>query len=325
MKITKKLPLKNITNFHPELKDRTEDIIERKSLVSTFTDLNEGEAIGIISAPSVDQDGDIIDPMGVKTDIYNGTCQWNHDLNTLPLGTISEWAITPEGVKGKFRFSKTYDFAIDCFNLVKEQILRGISIGYIPLTALKKRTSAFNEYAKEKGWDITGCERIITSCLWIETSLVPVGCNNDALILASKSFKSDIAFKSFKIDQEIKGCGNKKDEQTKVIDNVTEVDNTEVIQEIPEELPQEDIKEKIIEPVNSLEEVPCIVEEAVIAPILPIEQTVEVKPDVSEVIQEVIKVDEPKPLVLKIIRLGPKPVTEDIKRKALLFIKGKSF
>lgn len=324
MKITKKLPLKNVASFHPEIKDRTDEVLERKSLVSNFTALEDGEAIGVISTPSVDNDGDIIDPMGIKTDIYNGTCQWNHSLDTLPLGTVTEFTITSEGVKGKFKFSKTYDFAVDVYNLVKENILKGISIGYIPLKALKRGTSAFNEYAKARGWDVTDCQRIITECLWIETSMVPVGCNNDALILASKSFKSEMSFKNFKL--ETKGCDEQDENKVITEDNVETVAE-EVVQEIPTEETEaiaqvSDTTETQELPIDAASNVET---EA----ILPNEPEVQVTPEVSEVLPDVIEqqVEEPvvKPLVLKILRKGKMQVTEEIKRKAALFLQGKSF
>ena len=328
MKITKKLPIKNILNFHPELKGRTEEVLERKALVSNFTELQEGEAIGIISTPSVDNDGDIIDPMGIKTDIYNGTCQWNHCLDTLPLGTLTEWTITEEGVKGKFKFSSTYDYAIDVYNLVKEGVLKGISIGYIPLKTLKAGTSAFNEYAKAKGWDVTGCSRIITESLWIETSLVPVGCNNDSLILAAKNFKSEISFKNFKIDQ--KACGDKKPEQKADEVNETVVD-VPVEGAVPEVIQETSVEDNV-----EVQQEVTIIEQGVTNEENIPEEVKQVCEDVPEgsKSEDIVKTEEikkcgeeekPKALVLKVLRKGKMQVTEDIKRKALLFIQGKSF
>ena len=316
MKITKKLPLKNVANFHPEIKDRTEEVLERKSLVSSFTGLEDNEAIGIISAPSVDQDGDIIDPMGIKTDIYNGTIQWNHCLDTLPIGTMTEWTITPEGVKGKFKFSNTYDFAIDVYNLIKEKILKGISIGYIPVSALRKGTTAFNEYAKTRGWDVTGCERIITEALWIETSMVPVGCNNDALILASKSFKSEISFKNFKIESSIeeeKGC---KEDDKAITEDLPAVSDTEVLPEVLPTVPEEVVEEVVVQETEVIE--PALAEPVVETPDILIVEASKVLPEVSE--QQVVK-----PLVLKVIRVGKMLHDQEIKRKALLYLQGKSF
>lgn len=339
MKITKRLPVKNITNFHPEIKDRVDEVLERKSLVSNFTALEDGEAIGVISTPSVDNDGDIIDPMGIKTDIYNGTVQWNHSLDTLPLGTITEFTMTPEGVKGKFKFSKSYDFATDVYNLIKENILKGISIGYIPLKALKRGTSAFNEYAKAKGWDVTDCERIITECLWIETSMVPVGCNNDALILASKAFKSDITTKAFKLEDKL--CGDEpKDEKVIVEEPVNEQEIPKEISEVDKTMPEETISkntEKVLVAPEEIKFTLVELEQAIIDSGVSINAptegqiTPEVVPaesvkDEAIVIPEAVEPqpDAPK-LVLKVLRKGKLIHTEEIKTKAIKFIKGKSF
>lgn len=344
MKITKRLPLKNLLTYHPEIKDRTEEVLERKSLVSTFTPLEDGEAIGVISTPTVDSDGDIIDPMGIKTDIYTGALIFNHCLDTLPIGNVSEFTMTPEGVKGKFTFSKTYDFSVDCYNLIKEGILRGISIGYIPLKALKRGTSAFNEYAKAKGWDIAGCERIITECLWIETSCVTVGANSDALILAAKNFKSELAFKNFKIED--KGC---KEPAEKVIEPVVEeiVNETEISKDpeqvgrteqvdtnLPEEtisentevIPQETIPEVQVDSVNTEEIIPEVEVPAETSPVEPKQASVEseaVTPSIDTT-EEVVEPKAIKPLVFKVIRMGKRLSDETIKTKALRFLQGKS-
>jgi len=354
-KITKILPLKNVYNFHPEIRGRTEQTLERKSLVSSFTSLEDGEAIGIISTPACDQDGDIIDPMGIDTSIFNGCCVFNHNLDSLPIGNIPELIKDKDGLKGKFIFSKTYDFSIDCYNLVKEKILNAISIGYIPVKVLKRGTDAFNSYAKARGWNIEGCQRIITECLMIEASLVPVGCNSEALVLASKSFKSEMSFKTFKIEG--KGC--KEDENKQVVDKAIEepavqevvatVSDTEVLPEALSDVSNEEVVEILHPPLDGpIDEKIYQETEIVIAPLkegqkllkddvvqeVPVEAVEEVVTEVIntplpivEVIPEAsIEVPEvKKPIVLKIVRVGSIQVTEDIKSKALKFLQGKSF
>ncbi len=197
----KKIPIKNIVNWHPELKNQ-EGFLERKAITTDLKTEQDGTAVFLASTPSVDRDGDIVDPLGIDTVNYNGTVLWNHALDTLPVGICVEHNASPEGMLAKIKFSDTYDFAKNIAGLCRENILRGISIGYIPVKVLKAGTAAFDSYVKAKGWITEGCKRIIAECQLIELSICPVGANQDALLLAAKSFDPETC-KALKIEIEI--------------------------------------------------------------------------------------------------------------------------
>lgn len=288
MKITQKMPVKNVINFHKDIEDLKDGVLERKSFLDVFTTDETANIIGVITKPTTDRDGDIIWPLGVSDKYYksNPVVQFNHDLNSVPVGTIENYNITPEGIAGTFRFSDTYEFAVDIKNLIKEKILKGISIGFIPMKALKAGTDAFNAFAKQYGLDVSQCTRIITECEWIETSIVPIGCNPEALIIAAKKFGSDMTAKSLKIDTEVK---------SEVPEAVTEI-APEVIPETP------------------IEETPKEITPEVTQDILIVEPTPEAPVP-----------EAPKAPIITVLRRGPLAITEEIKQKALLFSQGKPF
>lgn len=276
----KRLPIKNVVNFHKELKDMDQNtMIERKSLVIDLTQIASEEDqnifTGIISRPTVDTDGDIIDSSGVDASLYNGALQFNHSLDTLPIGEVFDYNISSEGIIGKFRFSKTYDFAVDISNLVKEKILKAISIGFIPLEVLKNGTQAFTDYAKTRGWDTTGVKRIITKARWIETSIVPVGAHPDALMIYSKSFISDRTCKALKIEIEETEENNNEPDTTNTAENISEPANTEST--VPDAAMDNQTDQEIVPEVSSeaSEEIPTQTSEVETKPII---DTVNEKP-----------------------------------------------
>jgi len=195
--MSKKLKFEQVKTFY---KDVAEFIpegaeLERKASETSSIEAKENLVIeAVFSAPSTDRDGDIIYPLGCVSDYYTGTVIFNHDLSALPIGRCDDFQVTKEGVKGKIKLSDSYAFARDVYGLVREKILQGISIGFIPLEEVKRGNRAFDDFVKKAGLEklITeATERIITKWEWIETSIVPIGCNRDALIyaMASKSFQ----------------------------------------------------------------------------------------------------------------------------------------
>lgn len=295
-KITKILPLKNIKNFYKSLPDG--EVIERKSLIADFNN-NESGILAIISKPVVDHDQDIIWPLGISDKYYkeNPVVQWNHDISAPSIGVVEKYEISKEGVIGTFRFSETLAFATDIKNLIMEKIIKSVSIGYVPISVLKAGTDAFKRFANEHNLNVEGCKRIITTCEWLETSIVPIGACPDALILAAKSFTSDITTKAFKLD----------DSKIEDLPNETE---------IPEEIKQDntDMPEGCaVEDPNALSKAATDVQVA--------QDVVNNTNDIP-----VDSVDTPviKPLVIKVIRTGGLKVTEEIKAKALRFLSGKS-
>jgi len=195
--MSKKLKFENVKTFYPDVAEFVPEgaELERKSNdAATMTATENLTLEAVFSSPSTDRDGDIIYPLGCVSDYYTGTVIFNHDLSALPIGRCDVFKAEKDGLKGKIKLSETYAFARDVYGLVKEKILSGISIGFIPLETLTRGTRAFQDFVAKTGLEITDAtERIVSKWEWIETSIVPIGCNRDALIyaMASKAFKPE--------------------------------------------------------------------------------------------------------------------------------------
>lgn len=340
----KKMPINRVINFHPELKNEDQNsILERKSINVDLAQEEDGTIVVIASTPDVDHDFDIIHPLGIKTDKYTGTVCFNHDLSILPIGKCIEHNITDKGMIAKLSLSTTYDFAIDCYNLIKEKILTGISVGYIPKKVLMAGTKSFNDFAKLHGYITTGVKRILAEVELIEISLVPVACNESALVLASKSFTSEYSKKAFKIEDDTEvltdtevpeasleqivnennivevnedNLGALNDKPINTEDNITITESTDQI--ISNESTSDNItmdKEVIIEkPIEEIIQKEIIKTEEVLSD--------EIKPEIIETEILTDKVCKPKKS-FTIIRIGKKAITPEIMIKSLKIVQGK--
>lgn len=131
----------------------------------------------IASTPAIDRDGETIDQRGWDLTNFakNPVILFGHNYWSLPIGKGTEWSIE-EGMlrlKGVFASEKANPVAENVFQLVKEGILKAVSVGFI---------------ARERvGNQITKAELL-------EVSFVPVPSNPEALsMLAAKGFSpSDI-------------------------------------------------------------------------------------------------------------------------------------
>ena len=103
-----------------------------------------GEILGKISALTVDADGDLILPGGVKTDRYNknSIVLFNHDLN-MPIGRSDIIAIESDGVYSRFKLSSIEE-AQKIYTLLKEKVLNTLSIGFIPINAVMKGSREYD-------------------------------------------------------------------------------------------------------------------------------------------------------------------------------------
>ena len=132
-----------------------------------------------ITDDSVDRDKDIIEPGGGdhNTFMETGAILYGHNANNLPLGkpiNISEKG-NAIWLKIKFADMGTDPFIDAVTSLVNQKILRGVSIGFLPIEY------TYNEYGGNTflKWEL------------IEVSLTPVPSNRNALIM-SKNFDKDI-------------------------------------------------------------------------------------------------------------------------------------
>jgi HK97 family phage prohead protease len=157
-----------------------------------------------ITTDAMDRDCEVVLPTGMdKRDFMkNPILLWMHDA-TQPIGKVNslyrtangwdmdaEFATPPDGFKGEWK-------ADECYALAKAGILKGISIGFMPLESRAPSKKDIETHGSE-------LRRVITKYKLAEVSLVSVPANQDALITAcmksadlipliKKTFNIDIA------------------------------------------------------------------------------------------------------------------------------------
>jgi len=136
----------------------------------------------------VDRDSEIVLPAGLDRKYFrkNPVILYGHNSELPPIG-YSLW----EKMEGNLlkSFIKFADRPTDyppiewfpetIFNLVEQKVLRGISIGFLPLDV---RPPTEKEILANPSW--VSAKRIITKSHLLEISVVPIGCNQNALIEA---------------------------------------------------------------------------------------------------------------------------------------------
>jgi len=144
-----------------------------------------------ISTTTVDRDGDVVLPSGLKLQDYrkNPVVLLNHDNGSLPIGRAVSVQRGSDYVVAKIQFAErpaehpiTAEWVPDTIlSLFKQKVLRAFSVGFMPLDM----RDATDKDQKRYGED---ARRVITSWNLMEFSVVPVPANQDALALeVSKS------------------------------------------------------------------------------------------------------------------------------------------
>jgi len=170
--------------------------------VEIKADTDERIITGYASTKDIDRQGDIVEPKAfaetMETYMKNPVLQYGHDYMGLPIGKIVEYEIKRKGLWIKAKISETAD---DIWALVKEGILKGISIGFRIVDSVDV------EQEKE-------IIRKIRKLDLFEISLVNVPANATALIESAKGL--GIELKSIniapKIEPVLKGKENEMPE-----------------------------------------------------------------------------------------------------------------
>lgn len=359
----KELNLDDVLNFFPDLKDVISDTsskkLVRKAVSADITESGDVFDI-IISTQTIDRDGEVLVTAGINYDYYNSVILFNHRLDSLPIGKMVEMHRTPGVLTGKVTFASDYGFASDVAKLVKGKFLQGVSIGFIPTKSIGKRDPGFAEMCKAYAIDPAKCTRIILACEMIECSIVPIPCNKTCMVKAIKPqldtedgarLMEKLEAKS--VDMENPEPEDPAMERIAALEKMVEDLKALMVPPSPEPgpaLPEaegckpQDEEPKSVEVTVEIEEPvvetpdPLIVEEPVV-PVTPIDPEAEVMvPMVEEPVTEptpgpapvegegvTAPIDEPNPITIKVLRLGGPGVTTEIRRKAQLFLQGKSF
>ena len=146
----------------------------------------ERVVVAKISTTSVDREGDVVLPSGLKLQDFrkNPVVLLNHDSGRLPIGRALAVKRTSDAVIAKVQFAarpaehpESAEWIPDTVHsLFKQGILRAFSVGFIP-TDMRP---ANDKDQKRYGEDV---RRIITQWKLMEFSVVPIPANQDALAL----------------------------------------------------------------------------------------------------------------------------------------------
>ncbi len=138
---------------------RTETIDPDRMIVSS-----------VISTNDPDRAGDIVVPTGLRnSDEYlsNPVVLWAHQRFMPPIGVCQALKILPDRIVAETKFASSSPLAADVFRLYVEGVLRGWSIGFLPV-----KTSPLRSGVRVEEWDL------------LEYSAVPVPENPGALTVA---------------------------------------------------------------------------------------------------------------------------------------------
>ncbi len=128
-----------------------------------------------ISTAAEDREGDVLVPAGCVSVNYlkNPIVLWAHDYYNLPIGKTRHIGATMDDrLQADVEFAPT-DFAQEVKLLVDEGFLRGASVGFNPLEPGEPLPNG--QGYRYKRWEL------------LEWSIVSVGVNPDALLVAAKS------------------------------------------------------------------------------------------------------------------------------------------
>jgi hypothetical protein len=185
--------------------------VRRKSAVPESTEFVPGERadISLVSAETVDRDGDIVMAKGMNLEFFrqNPVVTLAHKYDELPVGRAQWIKAVVGGIKAKTVYSQKPDnwqgpYIPDAvWQMTREGILRGKSVGFLP-TKLRPPTS------KESGmWK--DVRAVIESAVLLEYAVAPIPCNQDALVEAvAKGYADEATLKrmglSFQRPKEIR-------------------------------------------------------------------------------------------------------------------------
>tara|TARA_R110000824_G_scaffold89623_6_gene219575 strand:+ start:417 stop:1172 length:756 start_codon:yes stop_codon:yes gene_type:complete len=170
-----------------ELHDETDSVERVTRAFSSSVDIKAKEPrtiVARISTTSVDREGDVVLPSGLKLADYkkNPVVLLNHDNGSLPIGRALSVKRTSDAVIAKVQFAErppehpiTAEWVPDTIlSLFKQKILRAFSVGFIPTDMRDANDKDRKRYGDN-------ARRIITQWDLMEFSVVPVPANQDAL------------------------------------------------------------------------------------------------------------------------------------------------
>jgi HK97 family phage prohead protease len=124
----------------------------------------------VISTADPDRAGDIVVPGGLRNAneyLNNPVVLWAHQRTMPPIGVCQALQVLPDRIVAETKFAASSPLAADIFRLYAEGVLRGWSIGFLPIKSVPMRGGM-----RVEEWDL------------LEYSAVPVPENPGALTVA---------------------------------------------------------------------------------------------------------------------------------------------
>jgi len=172
-------------------------LIYKDSRIEIKADSDEWTITGYASTRDIDRQDDIVEPKAFEDTMLvymkNPVLQYGHNYGAPPIGKILEYEIKRKGLWIKAKISETAD---DIWALVKEGILKGLSIGFRIVESVDV----------EEGKAVI---RKIRKLDLFEISIVNVPANASALIESAKGL--GIELKSIKVASDIKPTPTRKE------------------------------------------------------------------------------------------------------------------
>ena len=165
-----------------------ENVIEYKNWnikVDDSVETDKREFSAIITDDSIDRDKEVLLPSGMnkKDFVKNGIILFNHDPN-VPIGTTLSLRRSGNAWKATGRIAEGVQKAEDVWTLIKQNVLKGVSVGF----QILERRAPTQEDKTMFGKTV---ESVISKWKLLEFSVVSVGCNQNALITGCKDLNID--------------------------------------------------------------------------------------------------------------------------------------
>ena len=153
-------------------------MLKRAYSLLTIKSVNEDQRIieGIATTPSTDRMGDIVEPDGAQFKLPLPLL-WMHNSDE-PVGHVTAAKVTKDGISIVAQLvsvaepGKLKDRLDEAWQSLKSGLVRGLSIGFVPLESAQIKDSWSYRYLT---WD------------WMELSCVTIAANVEASILSVKS------------------------------------------------------------------------------------------------------------------------------------------
>ena len=156
--------------------------------------------VALISTIDEDADGDVIIPTGadLKRFTKNPVIMYAHNYSGKPIAKAVALSVNEDGIHCKMKFADTEE-ANDVWSLIKGGFLNANSIGFIILEGCRRGTEEWNAFLKENKMKVADTvQRIITKFELLESSIVPIPCNSEALMVAVSNKSITLSPKTLK-------------------------------------------------------------------------------------------------------------------------------